>query len=148
MMKKSLLLLSLATLFTGCSSPPEPMAFPHESKERNANDFIFQNRTPSVPLNRLDYREWEFSIINHGQIINQPQTAKFWYLAHHATDIDIYGAQNNIELIRLELISKGVKGKITLSQCYSMCGQVVSMKFEKHKPIPLPKQEQDDESSY
>lgn len=130
---KKIAVLSLLTTFLGaCSSPPDPVPFPKE-KDSNLNALTVKDRTPSVPLNRLDLPEWRFSIITHGALLNESQKTRFWYLAHHATDIEIIGNYNPASELKQLMISNGVTANIIINSEYPYSG-TLSVNFAKIKP--------------
>ncbi|MDH2998033.1 hypothetical protein A1D22_09100 [Pasteurellaceae bacterium LFhippo2] len=132
---KKLALIAIAMSVVACSSPPEPVAFPSNVKDSNLNNLVHTFKTPNVPLNRLDLEEWRYYAIAHGTALYEAEHAKTWYLAHHATDIEIMGNIDRASELRQLFISNGVKAKITLNATYSNAN-TLSITFVKLKPQP------------
>lgn len=137
---KKLALISI--LFSGgfalsaCSSPPEPVGFPHGATGDNANTFIYQKEGNKVPLNQFDSPKWSYSIINQGATLSQANVAKFWYFAQHADKITLSGEPKNIENLRLSLVAQGATKNMQLvPNCYSTkakpCPKSVTIILEK-----------------
>lgn len=131
-MKKIALLALLGTFVSACSSPPKPVEFPN-TEESNLNAIPYHNNVPKVPLNRLDVGEWHYSMITHSEVLNESEKTKFWYLAHHATSIEIFGNYNSATELKQLMISNGVTAKIVINSQYPHSG-TLSVSFAKTKP--------------
>lgn len=140
-MNKLTITLLSAFILSACSSPPEPIAFPHKKVNQNVNDFVFE-KIDDVQKNRFDRPNWYFSIINQGSELSQANFAKFWYLAQHATKITLHGNIQDIETLKLNLKANGATANIILNpnQCISTrkktCSKLVQIEFEKERNRP------------
>lgn len=135
-MKKTILILAISAFIGACSSPPEPTPFPTDSKETNANSFLNRDVGNNIPLNRLDAKQWKYSLYNHPSTIAQQEWAKFWYLAQHATHIEAQGERNNLQTLQSNLKANGVTAEINLVEiCVSTkrnpCPKTVNLIFER-----------------
>lgn len=130
-MKKNAFLLLAVIGLGACSTPPDPVPFPTKAKDSNIDSFVFRDTTPKVPLNRLDVKEWHYAMITHGLILNETQKTKFWYLAHHATDIELIGNITQADDLRRLMIASGVTAKIIVNPSYAK-SNTVSVKFSKY----------------
>ena len=138
-MKKSALIVAMAFVLRACSSPPEPTPFPTGSKEEKTNTFL-QKHTQKVPLDRLNEKTWTYALVNYGSTIHQAEFTKFWYLAHHATNIEVTGEANDIQTLKQRLISNGATAEFNLiPNCYRTtaheCPKIVNIVFSKKIPI-------------
>ena len=135
-MKKTILVLAMSAFICACGSPPEPTPFPSDSKETNANTFLNRDVGNNVPLNRLNEKTWTYALVNHGNIIHQAEFAKFWYLAHHATHIEVSGEENDIQILKQRLIANGVTAEFNLIPNFhrtiaNECQKIVNIVFSK-----------------
>ena len=135
-MKKTILILAISAFIGACSSPPEPTPFPTDSKETNANSFLNRDVGNNIPLNRLDAKQWKYSLYNQPSTIAQQEWAKFWYLAQHATHIEAQGERNNLQTLQYNLKANGVTAEINLVEiCVSTkrnpCPKTVNLIFER-----------------
>ena len=138
-MKKLLSILAMTALVGACSSPPEATPFPHESKETNADTFLERDVIKNVPLNRLDKATWRYSLYQYPNTVSQQEWAKFWYLAQHATHIEVQGERNDLQALKYNLKANGVAAEINLVEiCVSTkrnpCPKYVNLTFERKAP--------------
>lgn len=134
-MKKTILILGAISVLGACSSPPDPVEFPHRAKAENVQTAPLMRREHNVPLNRLDLQEWRYNVITHSDILNEAEKTKIWYLAHHATDIEIQGNLSEAERLKRLFLANGVTARITFNTLYRQ-SKILSVNFIKVKPQP------------
>ncbi len=134
-MKKILFLFGAVNLLGACSTPPDPVDFPHKANGENVQTAPFMKREHNVPLNRFDKTEWQYRMITTAELLNEAEKTKIWYLAHHATDIQIQGDFNEAEKLKRLFLANGVTARITFDSLYNH-GKTLSVHFAKVKPQP------------
>lgn len=138
-MKIKLLMLSALIFLSGCESPPKPTPFPSTSEESTSN---FTSASYNVfQRNKFEKKPWRYSMsINGSDLKNENYHANFWYLAQHAHQINLVGADSNINIIKNNLIQNGVTPNIAKTPtCFSFenkfCSDLVHVYFYRYPEI-------------
>ncbi|OOF74507.1 hypothetical protein BKG91_06110 [Rodentibacter caecimuris] len=118
MVTKSVIIgiVSSVCFLSGCSSPPKPMAIDMSAPTDYFNNVYSQSQVSQVSLNRGDHngKNWKQSYINldREDYIAPQEKVRFFYFAHHADSIDVYGLPDRTSVYRYWLQANGVKGEI------------------------------------
>ncbi|HDX1051056.1 TPA: hypothetical protein RNY11_002089 [Pasteurella multocida] len=118
MVKKSIIIgiVSSVCFLNGCSNPPKPVPIDMSAPTTYFNDIYGQTKIGKIPLNRGDHngKNWKHLYINLNRenYISEQGKIRFFYFAHHADVIDIYGLPEITSNYRYWLKANGVDGQI------------------------------------
>lgn len=117
MRKKIVLVAVVSSVFlSGCSSPPKPISIDMSAPTTYLNNVYSQTQVSRVPLNKGDHngKSWRHSYINldREDYIAPQEKVRFFYFAHHADSIDLYGLPSRTALYRYWLQANGARGEI------------------------------------
>lgn len=118
MVTKSVIIgiVSGVCFLSGYSSPPEPMSIDMSAPTVYLNNVYNQTQVSQVSLNRGDHngKNWKQSYINldREDYIAPQEKVRFFYFAHHADSIDIYGLPDRTSAYHHWLEANGTKAEI------------------------------------
>ena len=123
-MKKFLLmnmLMSVCFLNACSSSPPEPPQIDEDAPTIYLNNQVYrQTPTATVTKNAGDHngQPWVYQYVNldRSDYVNETEKVRFFYFAHHADSIEIYGQPARTEAYKYWLQANGVSANISTYQ--------------------------------
>lgn len=123
-MKKSLFMNTLASVcfLSACSSsPPAPPQIDEDAPVIYLNNQVYrQTSTTTIAKNAGDHngQSWIYQYVNlnRNDYVNETEKVRFFYFAHHADSIEIYGHPQRTEAYKYWLQANGVNAKISTYQ--------------------------------
>ena len=120
-MKKFLVMNTLITVcfLSACSSsPPLPPQIDEDAPAIYLNNQVYrQTPTATVPKNTGDHngQPWVYQYVNldRSDYVNETEKVRFFYFAHHADSIEIYGQPARTEAYKYWLQANGVSANIS-----------------------------------
>ncbi|TYA97891.1 cag pathogenicity island Cag12 family protein [Aggregatibacter actinomycetemcomitans] len=120
-MKKILVmntLISVCFLSACSSSPPEPPQIDEDAPTIYLNNQVYrQTPTATVAKNAGDHngQPWVYQYVNldRNDYVNETEKVRFFYFAHHADSIEIYGQPARTEAYKYWLQANGVSANIS-----------------------------------